>query len=68
MTTQPKSFKNISGESRNHGLPMYIHSKIPKSRETVLLKKHEMYEKVETILLFSVLQCVQTLYVCQVIS
>jgi hypothetical protein len=39
MKTQYKNFKNISDESRNDALPMYIHLKIPKSRETVPLKK-----------------------------
>jgi hypothetical protein len=37
MTTQHKSFKNISGGSRNNVLRIYIHLKVPKSRETVPL-------------------------------
>jgi hypothetical protein len=39
MTTQQKSFKNISGGSRNNVLPIYIHYKIPKSLETVPLRQ-----------------------------
>jgi hypothetical protein len=38
MTTQHKSFTNISGGYRNEVLPMYISLKIPKSRETVPLR------------------------------
>jgi hypothetical protein len=38
MTTQHNNFKNISSGSRNDALPMYIHLKIPKSRETVPLR------------------------------
>ncbi len=38
MTTQHRNFKNISGGSRNDALPMYIHLKIPKSREIVSLR------------------------------
>jgi hypothetical protein len=37
MTTQHRNFKNISSGSRNEALTMYIHLKIPKSRETVSL-------------------------------
>ncbi len=37
MTTRHKNFKNTSGDSQNDALPMYIHKKIPNSRETVPL-------------------------------
>jgi hypothetical protein len=37
MTTEHKNFKSVSGGSRNDALSMYIHYKIPKSRETVPL-------------------------------
>jgi hypothetical protein len=39
MTTQHRNLKNISGGSQNDALPMYIHLKIPKSRETVSLSR-----------------------------
>jgi hypothetical protein len=39
MTTEHKIFKNISGGSQNYALSMYIHEKIPKSSETVPLKR-----------------------------
>jgi hypothetical protein len=37
MTTQNRFFLNVSGGSRNDALPMDIHLKIAKSRETVSL-------------------------------
>jgi hypothetical protein len=40
MTTQHKNFKNISDGSGNDSLPIYIHYKIPKSRETVHLNQY----------------------------
>jgi hypothetical protein len=37
------NFKNISGGSRNDALPMYIHLKNPKSRETAFLRGGSEY-------------------------
>ncbi len=39
MTKQNKNSKNISGGSQNDALPMYNRYKMPKSRESVSLRK-----------------------------